>query len=388
MKIGIINTFEELGAVQSNWEKWQSHPNNDFAQFKMICQLRSEVKSPCVMVIEQDSRPMALLAGRLEQTQFAPPIGYVRPVKISARIMTILHQGVLGQLDGEAAEKLVEFLWSQLYSGMADAIEFHYLSEDSPLLKALQVRMPGWFCGRTPRWSIHWEMNLPAEGAFIEHKVRAKHRTGIRKKERELEAAFPGKVSWRWMTRFDDIPRLCGELEEVAARAYQRGVGSGFKDNEEFRRRLALFAQRGQLRVQLLQIEGKIRAFWYGYLYRNVFHLSETAYDPGLFKYEVGTQIFIRLNDELAKERVRKLDFGIGDAHYKQRFGDRSWQEGTIWLFAPTSKGFILRLSMGLFAAADRFGRYVIQRVGLLDRLKTGWRRRLTPDMFSSHQKR
>lgn len=378
MTIGIFKTFEELEAVRTDWEKWQSHPNNDFAQFKMICGLRSEVESPCVAVIKQDDQPSALLAGRLEQTQFAPSIGYMRPLSISARVITILHQGVLGQVDHDSAVKSVEVFWSLLRSGMADAIEFHYLADDSPLVKALRLHRPGWLCQKQPRWAVHWEMNLP-DGAFIERKVRAKHRTGIRRKGRDLEAAFPGKVSWRWVRRFEDVPALCGQLEEVAALAYQRGVGSGFRDNEEFRRRLALFAGRGQLRVQLLEIDGRIRAFWYGFLYGDVFHLSETAYDPGLSKYEVGTMIFIRLSDELKKEGVRKLDFGIGDAPYKRRFGDRSWQEGTIWLFAPTAKGLALRSCSGLFATVDKFGRKLIQQMGALNRLKAGWRRCLTP---------
>ena len=192
-------------------------------------------------------------------------IGYLKPVRISAKVMTVLHQGLLGQLDEETAMESVRYLWSLLGSGVADAIEFHYLSENSPLLQALRLYGSRWFCEKKPRWSIHWEMTLPAEGAFIEHKVRAKHRSWIRKKQRELESAFPGKVSWRWMSRFDDVPGLCARLEEVAARTYQRGLGSGFMDNEEYRQRFALFAGRGQLRVQLLEIDGRVRAFWFGY---------------------------------------------------------------------------------------------------------------------------
>lgn len=385
MTFRIITTFEELDAVRTYWEKWQTHPNNDFAQFKMICQLRSEVESPCVAVIEQNGQPNALLAGRLEYTQFAPSIGYIRPFRIPARVMTVLHQGGLGKIDNDVAVKLLEFLWSLLSSGIADAIEFHYLSDDSPLLRALQFHRPGWLCQKEPRRTIHWEMNLPSEGTFVECKVRAKHRTSIRKKERDLEGAFSGKVSWKWMTRFDDIPGLCMQLEEVASVAYQRGLGSGFRDNEEFRHRLSLFGGRGQLRMQLLEIDGRVRAFWYGFLYRDIFHLSETAYDPGLSKYEVGTMIFIKLNNELAKEGVRRLDFGIGDAHYKRRFGDRSWEEGTVWMCAPTAKGLAIRSCLGLFAAVDEFGRKLIQQVGVLDRFKTNWRRRLAPTKYRAN---
>lgn len=384
MNIRMLKTFDELETIRAQWKQWQNHPNNDFDQFKMICGLRPEVESPCVAVIECNGCPNALLLGRLEHTQFAPSIGYVKPVRVSARVLVILHEGLLGQLDEEVAVELVDCLWSCLSAGLADVIEFHYLPENSPLLKALQLHTPGWLCQKPSLWSVHWEMTLPAEGTFIERKVKAKHRTAIRKRERELESDFRGRVAWKWMNRFDDIAAISSRLEEVAACAYQRGLGSGFRDNEEYRRRFALFASRGQLRVQLLEIDGRVRAFWFGYLYHDVFHLSETGYDPLLGKYEVGKLIFIRLSDELVREGVSKIDFGIGDAAYKQRFGDRSWREATVRMFAPTAKGMLLRSCTGLFAAADKLGRSVIQRMGMMDRLKTGWRRRLTPPQSSS----
>lgn len=377
MNIKVIKTLQELEAVWAYWERWQNHVNNDFAQFKLVCQLRPEIESPCVIIIEKDNQVVALLAGRLERTQFAPSIGYLRPVKVPAKVITVIHQGSLGHLDEQAARESIYFLWSLLGSGVADAIEFHHLSEHSPLLQALLVYGSRWFCEKKPRWSIHWEMDLPAEGGFIEHKMRSKHRSWIRKKQRELESAFPGKVFWRWISRFNDISELCARLEEVAARTYQRGLGSGFFDNEEYRQRFALFAQRGQLRVQLLEIDGKIRAFWFGIVYQGVFHSSETGYDPDLSRYEVGTLIFIRMNDELIREGVRKLDFGLGDAHYKQRFGDQSWRETTVWLFAPTAKGIVLRSTLKLSIMLDSAARRIFQRVGLVDRLKTSWRRRL-----------
>ncbi len=377
MKIGIIKTFPELETLRAYWEKWQFHPNNDFDQFKMICQLRSEVECPCVTVIENNGEPLALLAGRLERTQFAPSIGYLKPVRLSAKVITVIHQGLLGPLDEQSAMKIVQYLWSLLGSGEADAIEFHYLSEGSTLLQALTMYGSRWFCEKKPRWSVHWEMALPAEGRFIELKVRSKHRSSIRKKLRELESAFPGRVSWRWVSSFDDIPELCTRLEELATRTYQRGLGSGFIDGTEYRERFVLFARRGQLRVQLLEIDGRIRAFWFGFVYDNVFHLSETGYDPDLRRYEVGTLIFIRIADELIGEGVRKLDFGLGDALYKRRFGDQSWQEATIWLFAPTGKGIVLRTILRLSLMLDSTGRRILQRIRLVDRLKTVWRRNL-----------
>ena len=385
MEIGLIKTFQELEAVRTYWERWQNHPHNDFDQFKMVCQLRPEVESPFITVIGHNSQPLALLAGRLEKTQFAPPIGYLTPVRIPVKVITVLPQGVLGQMDEEMAMKSVHFLWSLLGSGVADAVEFFHLSEDSLLLRAIRLYGSGWFCEKKPKWSVHWEMAIPEQAEFLKYKVGSKQRWKIRKRQQEIESAFPGKISWRWISRVDDVPGLCARLEEVAAHTYQRGLGVGFMDDEEHRRRVALFSSHGQFRAQILEIDGKIQAFWIGTLYQGVFYSSATGYDQDLRAYELGTLVFVRMVDELAREGVRKLDFGTGDAVYKQRFGDRSWREGTVWVFAPTAKGLVLRSTMGLFSAVDKFGRDVIEKIGILDRLKRGWRRRLTPAKSSEN---
>ena len=85
----------------------------------------------------------------------------------------------------------------------------------------------------------------------------------------------------------------------------------------------------------------------------------------------------MRMVDELVREGIKKLDFGLGDAHYKQRFGNRSWREATIRLFAPSAKGLTFRSMLGLFGTLDGAARRLLQRTGFLDRLKTGWRTRL-----------
>ena len=388
MEIKTIRSLQELETVGAYWDSWQNHPNTDFDHFKLVCQLRQEAVIPYVTVIERDGKPCTLLAARLERTCFMPSIGYLKPIRIPATVLAVVYKGLLGQENEEVSEALVRHLWSFLTSGEADAVVFHHLPEHSPLLKALLVHSSRWFCEKKPMLSGHWDMALPeADGGFLQHKVRSKHRSWIRKKQRELESAFPGKVSWRWMSSFDDVPGLCRMLEGVAARTYQRKLGAGFVDNEEHRQRFALFARRGQLRVQLLEIDGRIRAFWIGTVYKDVFHSSETGYEQDLRKYEAGTLVFIRMVDELVQEGVRKFDFGLGEALYKQRFGDQCWQEATVRLFAPTVKGIVLRSSLGFLGLLDGAGRRLLRKVGALDRLKTVWRRRLTEPGSEAEEK-
>ncbi|MBW8828573.1 MAG: GNAT family N-acetyltransferase [Burkholderiales bacterium] len=377
MSIKAIRTLQDLDGVRAHWEQWQSHANNDLAQFELVCRVRTEVECPYVTVIERDGRPHVLVAGRLERTTFAPAIGYIQPVRIPATVLTVIHQGVMGPMDDETASQAVHYLRSLLRSGVADAVAFHHLSEHSPLFKALQLDRSTWLWERTPRWSTHREMMMSPDKSFLEQKVRPKHRSQFRKRQKELEASFSGKVAWRWITEFDDIPALCARLEAVAAKTYQRALNAGFFDNEEYRRRFELFASRKQLRVQLLEIDGSVRAFWFGTVYQGVFHSSETGYDPDLRDFEVGTLMFIRMADELMHEGIRRLDFGLGDAPYKARFGDHFWRETPAWLFAPSAKGVVLMLLLKLCLLLDTTARRLVEGAGLTDKIKTYWRRHM-----------
>lgn len=377
MHINVIKTFEGLEAVRSPWERWQRHPNSDFAQFAMICTLRPEVESPYVAVVGQNGRPQALLAGRLERTRIAPAIGYAQLAGVPAKVLTVLHQGLLGRDDEEVGELLVRHLWSALAAGEADAVAFHKLSEESPLLRAVQAHGPRRWREKNPVWMAHWQTALESEPGFLLKSMKPKHRALIRKRERDLEAAFPGKVSWRWVSRFDDVAAFCAQVEEVAARTYQRGLGSGFRNDEEHRRRYALYADRGQLRAQVLEIEGKIHAFDIGIIYHDTFFGAETGYDQRLREFSPGTLVMLRMIDELVREGIRKVDWGLGDAHYKQNLGNRSWRESTVRLFAPSAKGLLLMSMLGASTLLDSAARSMLLRMSLLDKLKTRWRRRL-----------
>src|SRR5208337_1917578 len=324
MSLRVINSLADLKEVKAFWETRQINPNSNFEQFKLVCQLRREVKSPYVMVLERSGNPCGLLCARLENTSFTPRIGYFSPVKIPAVVLTVIHEGLLGDFDLSAPRRVVEHLWSLLASGGANAVTFNSLSEHSPLMVALLDHAPAWWCEKKPVWTTHRTLALRNEPGFLLKSLRSDHRRGIKKKQRELESAFPGKILWKWMDRFDDVSELCARLEECAARTYQRGLGSGFIDNEEYRRRLGIFARRGQLRMQLLEIEGRIRAFDIGSVHRGVYYSWVTGYDPDLREYQPGNQVFFRFVDELVREGVRKLDFGLGDAFYKQRFGNES----------------------------------------------------------------
>ncbi|MFZ3103382.1 MAG: GNAT family N-acetyltransferase [Smithella sp.] len=375
MQIKTIRSQQELEYIRSRWEELQNHPNNDFAQYQIVCRLRKDFVSPHVSIVERDSDKCTLLIARIERTSFSPSIGYFKPIRISIKSLMILYQGLLGNADEEICQQLISHLQSFLKSKQVDVVTFHLLPEDSPLLKVLKVDCSRRWCEETAKWTAHWTMKLPEQPGFLLKNMRSKHRSWINSRQKKLESAYPGKVSWQWISSFDDIAEITARLEVVAASTYQRGLGAGFVDDEEHRQRYRLFADRGQLRVQLVGIEGKVKAFWIGIVYKGVFHSSATSYDPDFRSYELGSLMFIAMTDELVREGVFKIDFGLGDAFYKERFGDQNWRETTVHLFAPNFKGILLRSTLSASTCIDNILRRILQKTGLLGRVKTGLRR-------------
>lgn len=377
MAIKTISTIKDLESLRSFWEEWQYHPNSDFDHFKLICQIRKNVKSPLVIIYEENGKPSALLAARIEKNYLEPSIGYFKPFRIPAILLTVIYEGALGHISDEQANNFIDTIWKFLSAGTIDLVTFHQLRKNSRLLQALLNHPKFKKYSVDPVWAKHWVMDLPNEPGAVLQKIKSKHRSWLWNRQRKLEAAFPNRVEWHWLSYLDDIPAICRKLESVAVLTYQRALGAGFVDNEEYRQRFELFNRKGALRIQLLAIDNELKAFWIGKVYDGIFHSEATGYDPSLRVFELGNLIFMRMVDELINEGIEKFDFGFGDAHYKRRFGDYCWYETTIKLFAPTVKGKMLRSIMGSFTMVDKSCRSVLEKLGLTDRLKTKWRNML-----------
>ncbi|MGB9553768.1 MAG: GNAT family N-acetyltransferase, partial [bacterium] len=163
-----------------------------------------------------------------------------------------------------------------------EMVSFHHLQEKhSALWEALKGYSGPSIGISKPNWSIHRALSIEKKPGFLLERMRSKHRSWIKKKEKELAQAFNGDVKWIWQKEFSDVGPICEKMEAVAKTTYQRGLGAGFVDNEETRERLSLFAKRGMLRVLLLEVRRQPISFRCGVLYRNTIHAAGAGYGQG-----------------------------------------------------------------------------------------------------------
>lgn len=368
--------LEELGGLRSFWLGAQAHPNSDHDHFLLVCRERPEVIEPRAISVWEGGRCVCILVGRLEYAKLPLRIGYLRLPSVSARMVTVVYGGILGTLSDDGARLVLLKIGEMLGAESIDAVCLRLLPEGSSLWDAMKERPRDMVCVG-PRWVTHWDLALEAAPGFLLRGMRSKHRSWIKRKERDLNAAFGDKAKWTWHANIGDVDQICAKMEGVAKTTYQRALGAGFVNDEETRRRLRLFATKGQLRVLLLEVESEAKAFWIGEIYGDKFFSSATGYTPDVRNFEAGTLVFLRMVDELIKEGIRSFDFGLGDAHYKTRFGDRSWREGNVYLFRRNMKGRLLGAALRVGAFVDKGIRGLLDRYGWGDRVKGIWRAKL-----------
>jgi hypothetical protein len=377
IKTRTVATAAELERLRPFWESLNQHPNAQMDFYNLINEVRGDVLRPYVMVLERDGKPTALVVGRMAREDFRCRQGYKTVRFGQVRQLSIVYGGVLGCIEEECAEAILNELNLMLKHREADLVFLSHLNTDSQLFK-LATRRPGFLCrDHLIAPQLHWKTKLPATQAEFLQRLNKKHRYWLRRLEKQVEKDFPGQVSYRSFADGRQLDELMKDLECVASKTYQRRLGAGFRNDAEHARRFTLEAQNNWLRAYVLYLGARPRAFWAGTLYKGVFHSGFTGYDPEYRQYELGTLVFMKMLEQLCTEGAESIDYGLGDALYKQRFGDQSWQEASVRIFSPSLRNILLNVTQTVVETPAFWVKSFLNRTNLQQRLKTLWRKRL-----------
>ncbi len=369
--VTIARSMDEALGLRKAWEEMQFHPNAELDFYRMIVSMRPEVLRPHIIVLYERGTPKAMLVGRLERTTIEFKIGYKTAARTKVRMLTVIYGGRMGEESATLDELLVRELIASLKQAEADVVLLSQVRVDSPLYAAWRS-LPGvlWrdhFPVRCP----HWQMSLDVPPEQLMKGLS----NGTRWQFRKLQKDHPALVIKEFVAP-GDVDALCSAMETVAAQTYQRGLGAGFVDNSENRNRFLLAARQGRLRAYVLANGQEPFAFWVGTRIRDVFYADFTGYASKLKKYSPGTFLFFKTLQALYSEGIRTVDFGFGDAFYKQRFGNKHWDEAATLMVAPTFRGLGIVLLRTGTTVINRAANKILARMSLLQRVKTSWRGR------------
>ena len=378
--IRTFRTREGIETLRDFWNFCSPGRDADLDFYLFIVDHYPETIRPHVVVLYEYDAPKALLAGQLDATSVPIRLGYfVFPVP-KMRILQFVHGGWLGDISEASARLLVGSVVETLAVGEADAALFHYPDLGSPLVH-WAARLPGRLCSdHLVRPQAHRVRDISVgDGTFLAG-VSRNARYQQRKRERRIKQDFSDCALAR-LTKPDEIGRLIGDAEAVAKKSYQRGLGTGFYRIPIVRARLEFEAGMGWLRAYILYLDKRPAAFWIGSLRNGTFLSDYLAFDPVHAQYAPGLYLIMKAIEDLSEDPnvcVQRIDFGIGDATYKERLGNGEWLKSPVYIFAPNVKGVSMNASRSAIGVLDHSAKSFMGMTPLMGRIKQTWRTHMT----------
>ena len=375
LSVRTIRSCEEVEELRSVWESWQLHPNSDIDYYLSRFKFRPEFLRPHVIVVFRDGVPDAMLVGRLDMLPMDFRLGYLRWAGWEIRVLNFLYAGLLGNGSRENVRMMVAEIVRSLREREADTASLVNVHLGSPLYEAA-TQMPG-FISRDhyPVPYPHCTVTLPRDKNEWYHTMSHKTRHKVKRWANRLSEEDGVSYDIKCFRSERDLELMIRDVEEVARKTYQRGLGVGFKDNEEIRQRLRLAARKDRLRTYILYAGDRSSAFLVATVHRRKMYVDFMGYDPRHERYSPGAFLITNILEEMCGSEVKEVDFGYGEEEYKQRLSSNRWSEATVHIFRPSLKGLVLNLVSTQNLLIDRFVKDGLRQIGLLSRLKKRWRR-------------
>ena len=379
--VQVCRNLQEIEGIRASWTSFASHPNSNIDFYSKVVGSMNEVERPHVLALRRDEKVEAMLVGRLESKRVDFRIGYKTLFRKSARCLTFVYGGALGDFSETVADAFVQAIMQSLSNGEADVAFFNHLRMGSAIYDRV-TQSPGFFLrDHFQKPQTHRRMQLPTSREQFEAAVSPKFRKHQRYKK--LLRDHDGDVKVVHFSGTDCLAQVIPDVDEIARKTYQRGLGAGFADTVEMRARLQVEAENGWLHTFILYAGGQPCAFWMCNQCGGCLYSGFMGYDPSYSQYSPGMFLITKAIEELSIQnqdaRMEYIDWGLGDAEYKTHLSTDDWKEASVFIFAPTAKGITLNLLNSAAAAIDRPARMILAKSALIARVKKSWRGRLRP---------
>lgn len=374
-QIKAITSWDEVRKLRPVWESMQLHPGVDFEFFHLVVKGRGNIISPCVFVVSEGEKAVALLVGRIELSTLSLRLGYAHLGKIKVRKLVLMDGGFMGSTTDAVWTQLLTFTTAYLRREKLNLAVLENLPLQSQQYATAHRLFSRLQLSAGHGSAEHWLLRLPKTFEEFMAARSKKRRYWLNRLPRVLDKEFPGEWSMVRYRSLTEAKEFAAAAETVACKTYHRGLGVGFQANEETISRLTMEAGRDQLCSYVLFIKKEPKAFWHCFKYRNRLYLASTGYDPSYGSYEVGTVLLLKVFQDYCGSEIEVVDFGLGDAEYKQRYGSEHFTETTLLLFPRTIKGMALNAVQSAVGAGNRLARKTLDSLRLTQRLKKIWRR-------------
>lgn len=288
---------------------------------------------------------------------------YVSKYPIITRQLKAAH--ILGSVPMFPADPhLGTQLLDLLLDAEVDCVYMDTVPMEDPFLKSATQPWRKHYLVYAPGGPRPWHLlQIPASSEAYLSRMSSKARADL-KKGKKLATSVGGKLE---VTRIDSehqVGDFLADAVRVSQNSWQYDIlGDRMTDSEEERAWSKSLARAGLLRSYLLKCGDRACAFVVGHQFKGVFHHVEIGYDREFSKYSPGTVLLLMLIQDLCDYAPPTLlNFGMGDADYKRRFGSMQREDTSILVFRKSPKNYLLIRSHALLRFLVRALRGIVKK--------------------------
>lgn len=374
-RVRVLRTDEEIEGIRDFWSSCKGGLDSDLDVFLPLHANMPEDPEPRVFALYRGRSLVALLAGRVIRRRLRFHVGWLPLFRPLVKTLTVPCDGFLGDTSAENCRELVDSVIGALRRGEADLAFFWSVNADSQLYRSLKS-VPGFLWrDRFAPLRPHRKRRLPISVSEFHSGLSSHERKRFRQTAKRLSTDYPGGVQ---IDCFGTVAQLDGAMEmveEITKKTWQRALGRGFNIADVWQRQsLRTQAEKGWLRIYILSLAGQPCAYSIGALYHRTFYSEQVGYDPEYASYSPGTFLLLKTMEDLSAGAAEEFDFGPSDEEYKKRFGNITFYESNLHVFAPSASGLMLSVMNAVTVLVGKPLRMVLNHANLIQRVKKAWR--------------
>ncbi len=388
--IGVAENFEDIEAIRPFWLQMQKNESShildvDYNRYISVIRTLNYYVEPFIMYFKQGDKPLTMAIGRIEKKPMRLKLGYLTLLRPKPRCLNIIYGGIMGKPDEKLSMLMFDELMAQLKRRQIDMIHYHHLGIDTAFYRVVRNRAGFLTRGSSSQIDEHWRMSIPDTiDKFYSARSRG-HRHNLRRAISKLEQNYAGNVRYVHYTTIEQVDEFLQTAANISEKTYQYALNAGLINDENTKSRIKAAANKGWFRGHIIFAGDKPCAFQLGIHYENIYYMVNIGYDPAFSSYKPGLILFLKVLELICDEpSIDTLDFHFGDAEYKNRYGTEHWQEANVFLFAPKLYPVFINVLQSTTTAIDAGMKHVLNKMGLLDKIKRKWRNLLRepkPDM-------
>lgn len=244
----------------------------------------------------------------------------------------------------EVLRALIEFILNGRENW--DAIHLRNIRGDSPNLPILREA----FCDASltcvDRSNIKCSY-IPMDCGWTDYygALSKNMKSDIRRRSNCL--ARTGKAEFVRLHEVDDVDNVMRTIKSIHVKCRQsKGETSWYTDERRYRfvsMILKRFSYRKWLDLVFLKLDGRIIAYYLGFLYDNVVYFWNTGFDPEFSQVSPGKLLLHYWIEDSFAEGCREFDFMVGEESYKSKWTSPVRQNYELFMFKNTVRSNLLK---------------------------------------------